>query len=112
FQPARTATFERRRRWKNLKALAKKALKPSNWLRLVRGEVNVGRVTESVTGSEKKAQGERNPKDSARNIEAELKNWKGRALFVWGGGDEEAAPARSYFEKLHAAGAGSSARFE
>ncbi|HLX62745.1 MAG TPA: alpha/beta hydrolase [Planctomycetota bacterium] len=109
FQPARTRTFDRRRRWKNIKQYARKALSPSTWMRLIRGEVNVARVTKNVAASEKPAEG-RNLKDSARDIENELSVWKGAALFVWGGGDEEAPPARVHFEKLHAVGMGAPGR--
>ena len=41
------------------------------------------------------------------DAEKELRTWDGPALFVWGGGDEEAPLARAHFEKLHAAGMGS-----
>ena len=105
FQPARTKEFDRLRRWQNIKRYASKALSPSTWLRLVKGEINVDRVKKNVTSNEKPAEG-RNLKDSARDIEKELQNWKGAALFLWGGGDEEAPPARTHFEKLHAAGMG------
>ena len=104
FQPARAATFDRRRRWKNLKQYAAKAVRPATWVKLVRGEVNVGRVKENLTATEKPREGERNLRDSARDIEKELLAWKGRALLVWGGGDDEASPARAHYEKLHAAG--------
>jgi pimeloyl-ACP methyl ester carboxylesterase len=107
FQPARSQTFERRRRWKNLKNYAAKALSPNTWARLVKGDINLARVKKNVTASEQPASGERNLKDSARDIEKELLAWKGPTLFVWGGGDEEAPPARAHFEKLHAAGMGS-----
>ena len=112
FQPARSENFERRRRWKNLKQYASKALQPATWAKLARGEVNVERVKKNLAASEKQGAGERNRKDSARDIESELLAWKGRALFVWGSGDEEAAPAQAHFERLHAAGCAASATFE
>jgi pimeloyl-ACP methyl ester carboxylesterase len=112
FQPARTATFERRRRWRNLKQYAARALRPATWMKLLRGEVDLGRVKKHLTVSEKPAAGERNLKDSARDIEKELLAWKGRALFVWGSGDEEGPAAQAHFRKLHAAGCASEARFE
>jgi pimeloyl-ACP methyl ester carboxylesterase len=112
FQPARSKDFDRRRRWKNLKQYAAKALKPETWKKLVRGEVNMDRVKKNIGATEQKAAGERNLKDSARDIEQELLAWKGRALFIWGGGDEEAPPARTHFEKLHAQGCAKAARFE
>jgi pimeloyl-ACP methyl ester carboxylesterase len=104
FQSARGAAFEHRRRWKNVKQYAAKLFSPGTWGRLLRGEINLERVKKNVTASEKPAASERNLKDSARDIERELLGWKGPALFVWGGGDEEAPPARAHFEQLHAAG--------
>ncbi|MBI3830468.1 MAG: alpha/beta fold hydrolase [Planctomycetes bacterium] len=112
FQPARSKDFDRRRRWKNLKQYAAKAIKPETWKKLVHGEVNMDRVKKNIGATEQSAAGERNLKDSARDIEKELLAWKGRALFIWGGGDEEAPPARAHFEKLHAQGCAQEARFE
>jgi len=104
FQPARSKSFENRRRWKNIKQYAAKAFSPRTWLRVLKGEVNLDRVKKNVTGSEKPGGGERNLKDSARNIERELIGWKEKGLFIWGGGDEEATLARAHFEKLHGQG--------
>jgi pimeloyl-ACP methyl ester carboxylesterase len=104
FQPARGAAFDRRRRWKNLKQYAAKAVRPKTWVKLVRGEVNMDRVKEGLTTTEKPREGERNLRDSARDIEKDLLAWKGRALFVWGGGDDEAPLSRAHYEKLHAIG--------
>ena len=104
FQPARSKDFERRRMWKNIKQYAGKAASPQTWARLLKGEINLNRVKKNVTASEKPAGGERNLKDSARDIETELLQWKGRGLLIWGSGDEEAALARAHFEKLHTAG--------
>lgn len=112
FQPARSHDFDRRRRWKNFKQYAAKVFRLETWKKLARGEVNLGRVKQNLGATERKAAGERNPKDSARDIEKELLAWKGRALFIWGGGDEEAAPAEAHFRKLHAAGCAGEACFE
>lgn len=112
YQPSRGASFEHRRRWKNIKQYAAKAVKPGTWLKLIRGDVNLERVKKNVTASEKTGGGERNLKDSSRDIEKELLSWKGRSLFVWGGGDEEGAPSRTHFEKLHADGCANEAQFE
>ena len=106
FQPARSKDFERRRSWKNIKQYAAKAVSPRTWTRLIKGEINLDRVKKNVTATEKPASGERNLKDSSRDIEAELREWKAPALFIYGSGDEEAALARAHFEKLHASGMG------
>jgi len=109
FQPSRGKEFEQKRAMKNLKNYAKKALSPSTWMRLFKGEINTDRIKKNLTASEGKAPGERNLKDSKRDIEKELLQWKGPALFIWGDGDEEAALARQHFEKLHQAGMGARA---
>lgn len=106
FQPARTKSFEQQRRWKNIKQYAAKAVSPDTWVRLIKGDINLQRVKKNVTASEKPGGGERNLKDSARDIEKELNSWSAPALFIWGGGDEEAALSRTHFEKLHAGGMG------
>ena len=106
FQPSRTKNFDRLRIFKNIKQYVAKAASPGTWARLAKGEINLDRVKKNVTASEKPAIGDRNLKDSTRDIEKELLKWKGRALFVWGGGDEEALPARAHYEKLCAAGMG------
>jgi pimeloyl-ACP methyl ester carboxylesterase len=111
FQPARGAKFERRRRWRNIKQYAAKALRVGTWVRLLRGEVNLERVGKNVTAREKPAGGERNLKDSARDIEKELLVWRGRLLCVWGAGDEEGPAARRHFEALFAGDRGSAAVF-
>lgn len=111
FQRSRSKDMDKRRRWKNLKNYASKAFSPSTWARLLRGEINVDRVKKNLNASDAKVSGARNLKDSTRDIEAELCGWKGRALFVWGGGDEEAPPSRTHFEKLHADGMGQNCEF-
>ncbi len=115
YQPSRGEDLERRRRWKNVKQYAAKALKPATWGKLWRGEVDLDRVRKNVTEREKPGAGDRNLKDSARDIEKALLDWKGRALFVWGGADEEAGPSRLHYERLHGlgfAGPPGRARFE
>ena len=108
FQPSRSKDIERRRTWENIKQYAGKAASPQTWLRLIKGDINLDRVKKNVTTSEKPADGARNLKDSDRDIEKALQQWKGAGLFIWGGGDEEAGLARAHFEKLHTAGAGDS----
>lgn len=114
FQPSRAENFERVRRWRKLKSYAGKLLSPNTWVRLVRREIDIERVRRNISDTEKPAAGERNLKDSERDIERELLGWPGRALLVWGGGDEEAPLARSHFENLHRQGMGDKkgARFE
>lgn len=121
FQQSRDTGYNRRRRLRTLKDYAGKALSPHTWARLWRGEIDLSRVRKNLSAADAEyaaaGDGEapatpRNLKDSARDIEAMLLDWKGRALFIWGEGDEEAAPAKKHFEELHAAGMAGEARFE
>lgn len=108
FQPSRSKKFEDRKRWKKIKQYGAKLLSPNTWVRLVRGEINVDRVKKNMSAAGKPSgSSDRNLKDSKRDIEADLRGWNGAGLFIWGGGDEEAALAREYFETLHANGMGS-----
>jgi acetyl esterase/lipase len=45
----------------------------------------------------KPAAGERDPKDSARDIMAAFEGYRGRALFIYGGADREASGAAQHF---------------
>jgi pimeloyl-ACP methyl ester carboxylesterase len=116
FQSARNAEFAAHRRHRIIRDYLRKACSPKTWARLLRGEVNLRRVRKNLHAGDAECVSvngaSRNLKDSAQDIEAALTRWQGNALFVWGGGDEEATPARAHFEKLHAAGMGRAAKFE
>ena len=76
---------------------ARKALQWETWRRLFRGEVNVRMVGKTIAGEKKPRKGERNPKDSARDIMAAFKGFTGRALFITGNKDPEGLAGRELF---------------
>jgi len=78
----------------------KKACRLSTWKKLVGGRVNFGMVKRVLFGhyaAPQDAEG-RNPKDSGRDIMAAFEQFGGRAMFVYGGADPEAAGARAVYE--------------
>ena len=78
----------------------KKAIRPSTWIRLVKGQVNVSMVGKAISGdAEKKDEKGRNPKDSLRDIMSDLKGYKGPILFIYGTNDDEVIGAPEFYEK-------------
>ncbi|MDA0837283.1 MAG: alpha/beta fold hydrolase [Planctomycetota bacterium] len=78
----------------------RKALRPSTWIRLIRGQVNVGMVGKAISGDEeKKDRKGRNPKDSLRDIMSDLKGYKGPILFIYGTNDDEVIGAPVFYEE-------------
>jgi dienelactone hydrolase len=78
----------------------KKAIRPSTWIRLIKGQVNVGMVGKAISGEEEKKDGKgRNPKDSLRDIMSDLKGYKGPILFIYGTNDDEVIGAPEFCEK-------------
>jgi len=79
---------------------ARKALRLETWRRLFRGDVNVRMVGRTIAGDSAPARGERNLKDSARDIMAAFADYRGRALFVTGAKDPEGMEGRRLFEEF------------
>ncbi len=74
----------------------RKLFRAATWKKLVTGAVNFRAVKKALVG-EKRAAGGRDPKDSARDIMAAFAGYRGRALFIYGGADREAAGAGAHF---------------
>jgi pimeloyl-ACP methyl ester carboxylesterase len=70
---------------------AKKLFRRETWAKLVRGKIDFRGVARTVKGRE--APEGRNPKDSRRDIMADLAGFRGRALFIYGSRDDEAIGA-------------------
>jgi pimeloyl-ACP methyl ester carboxylesterase len=98
FQPSRSKELDAARRRRNIAAYARKLFCPDSWRKLFRGEIDFRRVRKNIEASDRNEAGGRNLKDSRRDIERELQNYRGRCLFVYGGADEEGLMALSYFQ--------------
>jgi len=97
FQPEAKATQKVRRARFYLGGYLRKALRRETWARLFRGEVNLRGVGRAVAGEKRAGKGERNLKDSSRNLMAAFAGFKGRALFIAGSKDPEGMTGRELF---------------
>jgi len=97
FQKQRRESQRAARAKATLRELVLTAFRPATWRRLLRGEVALGRILRRLFLGEggrsarvRKADGgQRNLKDSERDIQAELAGYRGRLLFVYGAADAE-----------------------
>ena len=113
FQTHKKASDSARRSGHFAVEYAKKIFRPETWRKLFRGAVNFKMISKVLFGGEPKAQrGERNIKDSWRDIVAEFEKWSGRCLFIHGDKDPEAPGAREVFQELSAASDGIEAEFD
>ena len=101
FAPFKKASDKSKKRRMMLMEYFKKALRPSTWIRLVKGQVNVGMVSKAISGEEeKKDESGRNPKDSLRDIMSDLKDYHGPILFIYGTNDDEVVGAPDYYRQF------------
>jgi pimeloyl-ACP methyl ester carboxylesterase len=77
----------------------RKLFRASTWKKLFTGAVNFRAVKKALFG-EKRAEGQRDPKDSARDVMAAFAKFAGRALFIYGGADKEAAGAGAHYAQF------------
>jgi pimeloyl-ACP methyl ester carboxylesterase len=76
----------------------RKLFRAATWKKLVTGAVNFGAVRKALFGHYAPPRDAlRDPKDSARDIMAEFASFAGRAHFIYGGADREAALAGAHY---------------
>jgi len=101
FQPEQKKAQRLKKSGGVAKEYFKKLFRAETWKKLARGAVNFGMVKQALFGHLRTpAEGERNPKDSARDIMRDFANYRGRALFIYGGADPEAGDSRNHFENF------------
>ncbi len=84
--------------WNHLGTYARKALSPSTWGRLLRGEVSAAGVHRTLSAAGESAE-ERARKNSSRDIPADFARRHAPCLFVYGGADPEAPEAWTVYER-------------
>ena len=100
FQPDVKSRQHRKRGFHYLKEYARKACRIETWKRLLRGDVDVKGVKKAIAGNAAPKTGEKNMKDSARDIMADFSRFTGRALFVTGSQDPEGMEGRDLFMRF------------
>lgn len=76
----------------------RKLFRATTWKKLFTGAVNWANVTKALFGHYRKSPAAgRDPKDSERDIMAAFADYAGRAHFIYGGADREAAGASAHY---------------
>jgi len=103
FAPHKKKTEELRRTGFFLVEYFKKLFRRETYAKLFAGKLNfrliLGILIGRRRGNPKRPGGQRNPKDSLRDVMTELKGYAGRALFIYGSADDEAAAAPRFYRK-------------
>ena len=100
FAPYKKASQEVARRGIFLAEYARKLFRRETWAKLLRGRIRFGIIGRVLLGSRKPMGGERDPKDSRRDIMQDLRGFSGRALFVYGSKDDEAVGAPEFYQRF------------
>ena len=98
FAPYKRRGQEVARRGIFLKDYLKKLFRRETYLKLFRGRIRFGLISRVLFGRRRAPQGERDPKDSLRDIMTDLRGYRGRALFIYGSRDDEAVGAPEFYE--------------
>lgn len=80
----------------------KKLFRRETYAKFFAGKLNLRLILRILTGKgrgiPRAADGDRNPKDSLRDVMSDLEGYSGRALFIYGSADDEAAGAPEFYK--------------
>lgn len=99
FIPQKQSAEKVARTKKHAAGYLKKMFSPTTWKKVFSGAVDFGGVKKTLFGHYGKGE-ERDRKDSARDIMKAFRGYRGDALFIYGGADAEAAPARTHYQEF------------
>ena len=100
FAPYKKASQEVARRGMFVVEYAKKLFRPETYVKLVRGRLRLDLIARILLGRRRPSGGERDPKDSLRDIMGELRGYRGRTVFIYGSKDDEAVGAPEFYEQF------------
>lgn len=100
FAPFKRRGQEIARRGIFLADYARKLFRAETYLKLVRGRIRFDLISRVLFGRRPRPEGGRNPKDSLRDIMADLRGYRGRALFIYGSRDDEAVGAPEFYAQF------------
>jgi len=104
FAPFKKKTEELRRTGFFLTVYLRKLFRAETWQKLFAGKLNIRLILRILSGkgrgNPKAGSGGRNPKDSLRDVMSDLQGYSGRALFVYGSADDEAAGAPEFYRSF------------
>ena len=97
FAPQKSRTAAIKRTGSFARQYGGKLFRLSTWKKVFRGRVNFGMIRRVLFGHHFQTEEQRNKKDSSRGIMTAWESYKGRALFIHGSKDPEAAGARELY---------------
>lgn len=100
YQEHRSPAQRVRRSLNNTSRMLRKALRFSTWKRLFRGEIDLKGVGKAVSARDEAKKGDRNLKESRRDIPSAMAGYEGRISLVWGSRDAEARGSERYFRRI------------
>ena len=101
FVPQKKASEKVARTRAQAGSYVRKLFRWATWRKLFRGAVDFASVRKALFGHYAKPEGGgRDPKDSARDIMSAFERYAGRAHFIYGGADREAAGAEEHFRSF------------
>jgi len=103
FAPQKAGTEELRRRGSFAATYFRKLFRRETYTKLFAGKLNFRLILQILAGKRSGKQpstvGSRNLKDSRRDVMTDLRGYPGRALFIYGSADDEAAGAPEFYRK-------------
>lgn len=111
FMPQKKASEKVARTRAQAGSYFRKLFRRATWRKLFTGALNFGNIRKALFGHYGGPAEDRDAKDSARDILAAWRGWGGRAHFVYGGADREAAGAGEHYREFTSA-CGIDATFE
>lgn len=99
FAPFRSGATEAARRGRLFGEYLRKVFRRETWSKLFRGGLRWRIIVRNLVGRERGAPDGRNPKDSRRDIVADLSGYRGPMIFIYGSCDEDAVGAPEFFRQ-------------
>jgi pimeloyl-ACP methyl ester carboxylesterase len=103
FAEHKKKTEELRRTGFFLVEYLKKLFRRETYAKFFAGKLDLRLILRILTGkgrgNPRAVDGDRNPKDSLRDVMSDLEGYSGRALFIYGSADDEAAGAPGFYEQ-------------
>jgi hypothetical protein len=99
FAPYKSRGQEVVRRGMFLGEYARKLFRRETYAKLFRGGIRLGIIARILFGRRRDATEGWNPKDSHRDIMAELRGYRGAMLFIYGSKDDEAVGAPEFYDQ-------------
>jgi len=100
FAPYKRRGQEAVRRGMFLGDYFKKLFRRETYAKLIRGRIRFGLIARILFGRRRPSKGERDPKDSRRDIVQDLRGYRGSALFIYGSRDDESVGAPEFYQQF------------